>query len=709
MSHMTAEASLQVGLDIGGTFTDCAVIGADGLITSAKALTTHEDPSIGFFDALVIAADRRGLSLEALLERTTHVFHGTTVATNALVERSGARTGVLTTRGAGDSLTIMRAFGRVAGISIEEVIRASVTSRPEPIVSRDRIHEVDERVDSQGNEVVSLDEDGVRAAVLEMVDSDIEAIAICFLWSFLNPSHEIRAQEMVREIAPAMYVTRSSALVPKWGEYERLAATSINCYVGPAVERYVSRLTRGLDERGYSGQALFLECQGGVMTRKRARDAPLQTIASGPAGGLVGAAYLATAQGHANVICTDMGGTSFDVGLIVDGRPVTATTTTVSQYQYFVPCLDIRSIGAGGGSFVRFDPVSGTMKVGPGSAGGDPGPVCYGRGGTIPTVTDADVVLGCLDPESFLGGRLVLDREAAVEAFETVANEVGLDVLEAAAGACQIIDHRMADVIAQMSIQQGRDPREFIVYAYGGAGPLHAGSYARELGCREIVVPLGDPASVWSAFGAAHSDLRDTAELTDIQTAPFDARRFNADLGHVAGAAVASLVEQGATEAAVVVSLSVDLRYRGQLYEVKVPIARAEPTPSDLEELPAAFGARYERLFGKGAGFPAAGVEAVVFRAEAVAAIERHRLISAHAPDSEPPAEAVAKPKRVYWGEERASMTTPVYRGARLRPGNQISGPAIIDLPETTILVRPGQDAKVDRLGSVVIRIGGEG
>ena len=699
---------MQIGLDIGGTFTDCAVIGPDGSVTSAKALTTPDDPASGFFEALSAAAELLDLDLEGLLARTTHIFHGTTVATNALVERKGAKTAVLTTRGTGDSLTIMRAFGRVAGIPIEDVIRASTTSRPEAIVPRGRVYEIDERVDSLGQEVVVLDEEGVRTAARAMIEADVEAVAICFLWSFLNPAHEQRAEELVREIAPDMYVTRSSELVPKWGEYERLVASSINCFVGPVVDRYVSRLTSGLDDLGYAGQALFLECRGGVTTRRRAREAALQTIASGPAGGLVGAAWLAEAQERRHVICTDMGGTSFDVGLIIDGEPVAASTTIVNQYQYFVPCLDIRSIGAGGGSFVRFDPVSETIKVGPGSAGGNPGPVCYGRGGTTPTVTDADVALGFINPDYFLGGKLRLDRDAALEALEPVAKAAGLDVMAVAAGACQIIDHRMADLIRQMSIQQGRDPREFVVFAYGGAGPVHACGYARELGCEEIVVPLGDPSSVWSAFGAAHSDLRFTAEITDMQATPFDPGRFNQNMDRARARAVAALLEQGASEPDISVARSVDMRYLGQLYEVRVSVPAEELDERDLEELGRSFETRYEQLFGKGAGFPGAGLEAVVYRVEAVAAIERSSSRPAPAEDSLPPDIARAPERSAYWAETGASLDTPVYWGTHLRPGNRIEGPAIIDLPETTIVVRPGTAAHLDRFGSVILRTGGE-
>lgn len=699
--------AVQIGIDIGGTFTDCAVVEADGRVTSAKAMTHRETPAAGFFEALTLAAERLGVGLEELLGRASHIFHGTTVGTNALIERTGSKTAVLTTRGAGDALTIMRAFGRVAGLPLEEIIRVSGTSRPDPIVPRRLVWEVDERVDSQGAVVVALDESGVRDSVLEMVNEGVDAVAICFLWSFLNPDQEARTEAIVHEMAPHLYVTRSSELVPKWGEYERLAASAINCYVGPAVARYVGGLSARLDALGYQGQALFLECRGGVMTRERALKAPLQTIDSGPAGGLVGAAHLAAAQGRPNVICTDMGGTSFDVGLLVDGHAVTTSTTIVNQYQYYVPRLDIRSIGAGGGSYVRFDPISETMKVGPGSAGGSPGPMCYGRGGQTPTITDADAVLGYINPDYFLAGRIRLDRDRAFAAFEEIGAAAGLDVYAAAAGACAIADHRMADLIRQMTIQQGRDPRDFVVFAYGGAGPVHAAGYAGKLGCREVVIPLGDASSVWSAFGAAHSNLQHIAELTDMQAAPFEPGRFNADLQEVSERAKASLARDGTSDAPITVALSVDMRYRGQLYEVTVAVPGHAFTAASLEDLRETFGVEYERLFGDGAGFPEAGIEAVVFRAAATASIARPDLAHAATLTGELSPEALAPPRLAYWPETGKPSETRVYWGRRLRAGNEIPGPGIIDLPETTVVVGPGQAARVDPLGSIVIAVDG--
>lgn len=701
---MPRQEHIHIGIDIGGTFTDCTVIDGTGHVTSAKAPTTRDDPSRGFFEALDLVAADRGTSLEELLAGASHIFHGTTAGTNALLERTGAVTGVLTTRGIGDSLGIMRGYGRVAGLPVEAVMRASVASRPEPIVPRWLVREIDERIDAHGEEVVVLDEDAVATQAQELASAGVEAIAICFLWSFVNPSHERRATEIAREVT-GLYVSCSSDLVPKWGEYERLAATAINCYVGPSVDRYVGRLSDGLTERGYEGQALFLDCRGGVMTADRARRAPLRTIDSGPAGGIVGAARLAADHGATNVICTDMGGTSFDVGLIVDGEPVPTSKTVVSQYEYYVPRLDIRSIGAGGGSYVRFDPVSETLKVGPESAGSAPGPVCYGRGGTEPTITDADVVLGFVNPDYFLAGRIKLDRDAAIAAFERVGAPLGLSAAEAAAGACRIIDHRMAGLIRQMTVQRGRDPREFSVFSYGGAGPVHAGGYAGELGCSEVVVPLGDASSVWSAFGAAQCDLGYTAELTNMAPAPFDEEWFNAQLTKAHDTAVANLIDEGAAAEEIAIRRSVDIRYRGQLYEIAVAVPGFPCTPEDIKGLCETFEARYEQLYGAGAGFPDAGLEVVTFRAEGVVSIPRRPIERMGSERTTIAPDAEASSRNAYWNERGDEEATPVYWGDLLVPGNLIEGPAIFDLPETTVVVRPGQSARIDEYGSILLTV----
>ena len=700
------EPRYQVGIDIGGTFTDCVLLGgAEPHL--GKSLTTHGDLATGFFDALGVAAAQAGADAATVLAHTEFIFHGTTVGTNAMIERRGARTGLLTTRGTGDVLLIMRGHGRVAGRPIDEVAHASIQLRPRPLVPRRLIEEVSQRHDLNGHEVVALDEAGTMRAVGRLVERGIDALAISFLWSFQNPDHEQRAAALVRERFPDLYVTCSSDLVPKWGEYERTAATAVNSYVGPPLAGYLDDLLAQLGRRGYRGRTLILQCAGGVMTPEEASASALLTIDSGPAGGITGSAGLARTGGSPNVICTDMGGTSFDVGLIVDGQPVRTSSTVLAQYTYSVPKIDIRSVGTGGGSYIRYDPISRSLKVGPESAGADPGPVCYGRGGTVPTITDADVVLGYVNPSRFAGGRIAIDPEAARRALAALGEPLGLDAVEVAAGAIRISDARMADLIRRLTVQQGKDPREFEIFAYGGAGPVHAAGYARELGGARVVVPRGDLASSWSAFGAARSDVGSVLEQTEIQAGEPDAAAVNAVFAALDRRAAAVLDRQGIAADDRVLVRSVDVRYAGQIYEVEVPLERYPCEAGDLALLEARFARRYEELYGEGSGFPGAGIELVNFRVEAIGRVPKPPLQEVAAGSATPPPDAAAEPREVYWTELEEWRRTPVFRGPRLLAGNELAGPAIVDMPDTTIVVRPGMRAFVDGLGSVVIDLAG--
>jgi N-methylhydantoinase A len=704
---MAGPVSFQVGIDIGGTFTDCVLLGGEEPALG-KSLTTHGDLSKGFFSALEIAAEKTGTDSQTVLADAEFIFHGTTVGTNAMLERRGAKTGLLTTQGAGDVILIMRAHGRVAGRSIDEVSHASVQTRPKPLIPRSLIEEVSQRHDAAGREVIPLDEAATVSAVERLVGRGIEALAISFLWSFQTPDHEQRAATLVRAKFPELYVTCSSDLVPKWGEYERTAATAVNSYVGPPFASYLGELLEKLADRGHTGRTLILQCAGGVMTPDTAAASALLTIDSGPAAGVTGSAQLAQAGELSNVICTDMGGTSFDVGLIVGGQSVRSSSTVLAQYAYSVPKIDIRSVGTGGGSYIRFDEISRSLKVGPDSAGASPGPVCYGRGGTVPTVTDADVVLGYVNPDFFAGGEVGIDREAAEQALAELGKPLGLDAVEVAAGANRIIDARMADLIRQMTVQQGKDPREFVVFAYGGAGPVHAAGYARELGGARVFVPRGDFASSWSAFGAARSDVSGILEQTDIQGGYLDAESVNAVFRGLDERAAVMLDEQGIPEQDRVMKRMVDMRYTGQIYEVEMPLDEYPSSSASLEELERRFVERYEVLYGEGAGFPGAGVELVNFRVEAIGKVPKPELQEVAEGGSTPPESAIGSPRAVFWTEFGEWRQTPIFLGAELLAGNSVSGPAIIDLPDTGIVIRPGMRAVVDRLGNIVIHLGGE-
>ncbi len=693
------------GIDIGGTFTDCTLIDGDGRVTVAKASSTPPHFERGFFDVLDRAAGAVGLSTEALLGSIRLLCHGTTVATNAVVEMRGARVGLLTTKGHRDTLAIMRTFGRVAGLPVESLIRFASTRKPPPIVPKDRIVEVDERIDCRGAVVVALRPETAQAAVRQLLSQRVDAVAIATLWSFRNPVHERALAAVVAEQAPDMFVTCSSDLVPKWGEYERTAATALNCFVGPETSNYVQSIQSRLNASGYRGQFLIMQCGGGVAGAVEVSRAPLLTVQSGPVGGAVGCRFLGNVMSEKALIATDMGGTSFDVSLITDGELQMRPSTIVNQYQYFVPTVDIQSIGAGGGSLIWLDETSGTLRVGPRSAGADPGPVCYGKGGDTPTVTDADLVLGYLNPDYFLGGKLQVNKRLAEEALAKVGARLGMSAYDVARGATRIVDAHMADLIRKVTVQRGYDPRDFIVLAYGGAGPTHAAGYARELGARAVVVPLGDDAAAWSALGIASADLLHVIERTEIMTAPFDVDRLNQSRRELEKQARALLESEMVAPQAMVLELSADVKYRAQLHELEVPLPPGELKTGDLERLVDAFERKYETLYGKGAGFRGAGIEMVTLRCRGIGRTRKPTVSKAAVSPREVPASARGHVRDVYWYEVEGPVPTQTYRGPELGPGDVFAGPAIVEMPETTIVVRPGQHASVDAWGNFIIEL----
>jgi N-methylhydantoinase A len=450
-----------------------------------------------------------------------------------------------------------------------------------------------------------------------------------------------------------------------------------------------------------------MQCGGGVVPAAEAARRAFLTLDSGPVAGVLASQYLGGVLGCKHVIATDMGGTSFDVGLVHDGRPVASYQSVVNQYEYFVPRIDIRSIGSGGGSIVWIDEVSGTMRVGPLSAGAQPGPACYGRGGTQPTVTDADLVLGSLDPATFLGGRLRLDVELARQSFAPLATRLGLGLVETAAGAARVVEHQMADLIRKATVQKGYDPRDCVVFAYGGAGPVHAGVYARELGAQSVVVPLGGVCSLWSALGAASADLLHIYEAVDIQPSPFDPARVMARFAELEERGRAQLQADGIEPAQGRLTRSADIRYKGQINEVEVPVPAGPLDAAALTQLVADFHRRYETVYGQGAGFLEARVEVVTYRVRASAVSAKPRIVAAPGSDREPAPDTRAGTRPVYWAELGDFEATPVFWGDRLTAGNVVPGPAIIQVPDTTIVVHPFQTARIDPYGDVLIDLGG--
>src|SRR6185436_9087799 len=406
-------------------------------------------------------------------------------------------------------------------------------------------------------------------AIRSLVDEGVEAIAICFLWSFRNPDHELRVKQIVRKLAPQLFVTCSYDIAPKWDEYERVTATALNAYLGPVMSTYLGKVNDAVISLGYRHGLQITQCGGGTVPVERAGDAPLLTLDSGPVSGVTASMFLGAAMGEKNVITTDMGGTSFDVSIIYDGKPAYSFISNTDQYEYFLPKVDLQAIGAGGGSLVRVQPESRTMTVGPDSAGAFPGPVCYRRGGTVPTVTDAQLVLGYLDPDNFAGGRMKLDRDAAFSEIQKLGKQIGLSAVETAAGICRIVELNMADIIRKVTVEKGFDPRDFVLFAFGGAGPAHAGVFAAELGVKKIIVPQRKAASTWCAFGAAAADVLHIFEHSEILGTPVAAEIVNRALQSLEEDARARLAGEGIAAARQRFEFSLDVRHKGQINEVE--------------------------------------------------------------------------------------------------------------------------------------------
>jgi N-methylhydantoinase A len=559
---------------------------------------------------------------------------------------------------------------------------------------------VSERVDCFGEIVVQLNEREAEAAIRELVAAGVEAIAICFLWSFRNPAHENRVKAMVQSLAPEVFVTTSVDIAPKWGEYERVTATALNAYLGPVMGGYLGRLDSSLRELGYGHGLQITQCGGGTVPVARAAEAPLLTLDSGPVSGVTASMFLGAAMGEKNVITTDMGGTSFDVSIIYEGKPAYSFISNTDQYEYFLPKVDLQAIGAGGGSLVRVQPEKRTMTVGPDSAGAFPGPVCYGRGGTVPTVTDAQVVLGYLDPDNFAGGRMKLDRVAATKAIAALGAQIGMSAIECAAGACRIVELHMADIIRKVTVEKGFDPRDFVLFAFGGAGPAHAGVFARELGVRKVIVPQRRAASTWCAFGAAAADVLHIFEHTEIMSTPVPAKRINEQLDALETRAAQLMKSEGIAASRQRFEFSLDVRHKGQINEVEITLPWTR-LPSDYEvELRTMFVRRYEQLYGRGSALAGAQLELVVCRLRAKALTPQPKLVKSKKTSARIPKAAVRSRRDIYWPDLGKRRPTAVYDGELLLSGNKISGPAIVETADTTVVVQPGTKLRVDELGN---------
>src|SRR6266705_3094425 len=632
-------ARFLVGVDIGGTFTDCVVLDRDGRITATKSSSTPPNFTEGMLAAMRVAAERLGFSFERFCSEIAVLTHGTTVGTNALIQRKGARVGLITTKGHEDAIHIMRGSRGVSSRDIAKVVHFPSSQKPVPIVPKRLIEGVSERVDCFGEVVVPLNESQAEAAIRRLVEQGAEAIGVCFLWSFKYPRHEQLVKEMIRKIAPNLFVSCSTDIAPKWGEYERITATALNAYIGPVMAKYLGNLDGQLKKSGYRQPLQITQCGGGSISVDRAIESPLLTLDSGPVSGVTGSLYLGKVMDVPNIITTDMGGTSFDVGIIYGGQPAYSFVSNVAQYEYFLPKVDIQAIGSGGGSLARVDPAAKTLAVGP----------------------------------------------------------------ESASAIAKIAEFKMADIIRKTTVEKGFDPRDFVLFAFGGAGPAHAGVFARELGVQKVIVPQKEIAATWCAFGAASADILHVYEQVDIQASPFDAGRVNAALDSLEKKANAQMDRDGIAGSRRHFQFSLDMRHKGQINEVEVMLPEKRVRSSLWEPLHRRFYARYEQLYGSGSSYGEARLEIVTLRLRATAATPRPRLYATQKLNAKIDPKAGRGKRDIYWSDLKKAAATPIYDGALLAPGNLIKGPVVIETTDTTVVVHPGQSLRVDAFGNFEI------
>ena len=700
-----------VGIDTGGTFTDIVVLHADGAVTINKSATTPKNFSQGVIDAVQVAAKSLGLNSEQFLAKTAMFKHGTTVATNALITRRGAKVGLLTTRGFEDTIFVMRAIGRVDGLDEMEIKHVTKVTKPTPLVPRQRVRGVYERIDHKGGVTVPLDRDGVRAAVRDLVENEgVEAIAVSLLFSWMNPTHELEVASIVREYLVdriggghnnPIPVTLSHELAPQMGEYARTNTAIVNAFLWGTIDRYVGNLNAQLRDQGLRDDVMVMQANGGIVRPQQMTG--VGTLSSGPAGGMIATKFMAEVLGHPNVITGDMGGTSFDVGLLTEHRLGHAREPIAERMRLLQPMIDVESIGAGGGTIARVDPVTNRLLVGPDSAGADPGPIVYGMGGQQVTVTDANVVLGYIDPDYFLGGRRRLDKAAAEAAIERlIAKPLGLSTIEAAAGIYDVINAKMSDLIRRQVVRAGHVPEEYVIYAFGGAGPVHAAAYGAELGISKVYVFPMSP--MFSAFGVAASDVVHTKIVTRHLLAPIEmtalAREIDAietDLGKV-------MRGEGFGAEQVSFRRTLYMRYTRQVNEVGVEIPSGRLGAGDRGKLETAFNAKYEEMYGAGAGHAEAGIEVIQIAVDAVGATVKPKLKKTRLGSAD--ASAARKGRRKAWftGKSPGWRDATIYDCTRLEAGNVVSGPAVIETPFTTVVVPDDHTAEVDAYLNIVLK-----
>ncbi len=696
-----AEGSLytNIGVDTGGTFTDLVMIDSKGGIHTEKSFSTPGKPQQGVFEVLEQASKNLHSSIPSIIKATKIFSHGTTVSTNTLITRRGAKVGVLFTEGFEDTLAIGRGpIGRVGGLPQSIAMDFLHTEPPEPFVASDMVRGIPERIDSAGNVVAPIDLEATRNAISELIAAGTESFAICLLWAFRNPTHETIIEAICNDLAPDIPVSLSSKIAPRIGEFERAVTTIANAYVGPITINYIEQLNRGLCNYGLSHPIQIVTSSGGAARATDMKRQAVSVINSGPVAGLIAARFLGDTLGHERIITADMGGTSFDVGLIdgdtleEDPRPFLDQGLPVS-----LPAVKLVTIGAGGGSVAWTDGYR--LHVGPQSAGSEPGPAAYGRGGKEPTVTDALIICGIIDPTNFFGGKYELDPDLSARAvMDRIATPLKINLHDAAAGILEIVNARMANLIRKVSIESGHDPQNFTLYAYGGATGAHCAEFTQQLNIGKLILPYAGP--VFSALGAAICDLRYEHSRSEPMMLGSSAIRVaNRCFEDLKKAACADIENAGLNEAHCEFRRRIEMRYQGQLNEILLNLEGDKLTRKDIEVLRNKFETRYEERFGPGTTRPEAPLELISYRMEARHPNQRPGL--AKLETGKPTPRKVRKRKVFIRG--KGFITADVHDFKILDSKVILSGPSIIERDTTTIWVPPGQIAEMDDYGNISI------
>ena len=703
-----SETTYIVATDVGGTCTDTIIIASTGEIHIGKALSTPPDFATGVLASIASATEIMGVDRRHVLERTTLFIHGSTVVDNTVLTRDGAPTGLLATRGFEDTLLVTRgAYGRWSGLTEDGIKNPVRTDRAEPLVATGAIRGIRERIDCDGEVVEDLDLEEAERAVRYLVKTKkVEAIAVSFLWSFFNPKHERAVRDLIGRIAPEVYVTLSSDIAPVPGEYERTSTAVINAYAGRVTRDYLRSLEGLLAENGYRGQTMVMQGYGGLLPASESGDRAVGMIECGPAAGVIGAKFLGDLMGDTEIIAADMGGTTFKVGVIQNGELDYAREPMVDRFHYVAPKIDVVSIGAGGGSIVQLDPKTRLPTVGPRSAGSRPGPICYGLGGTEPTLTDVMLLIGYMEPGHFLRGSMTLDVVNTRRIFkEKIADPLGVSVEEAAIGIYRIAAAQITDLIRTITVERGLDPRDFVLHAFGGTCGMLASAFGEELEVKRIVIPY--TASVNCAFGLVTADVRHEYSTTTTLPSDVDVGEVNAIFAPLTERARQQLEAEGFTGEATRFDWSIDLRYRRQVHEVTTPVRATTPLDaSGLAALIDDFESLYERKFGKGSAYREAGIEMTMFRLTASGLMQPPRLpVEA---EGEAACEGARIGRRPIFVEVRGRLVeSDIYDFSRLSPGNRLLGPAVIHTPITTIAVQEGQTARMDGYRNIVLEMEG--